>query len=61
MDENGEVPESCGLPEAEQAARTGIPISLGEGRRIEHRDEEWVIVDPSAGCLFETERCFLFA
>ena len=26
-------------------------------RRIEHRDEGWVIVDPSAGCLFEIERC----
>jgi len=57
LDENGEVPESCRLPEAEQTARTGMSISLEEGRRIERRDVGWVIVDPSTGCLFEIERC----
>jgi hypothetical protein len=57
LDENGEVPESCRLPEAEQVARTGMPISLEKGRRIERLNEGWVIVDPSAGCLFEIERC----
>jgi len=29
LDEKGEVPESCRLAEVQQAARTGIPISLG--------------------------------
>jgi hypothetical protein len=57
LDENGEVTELCQLAEAEQAARTDAPISLEEGRRIERRDEGWIIVDPSAGCLFEIERC----
>ena len=57
LDEKGEVLESCRLAEAEQAARAGMPISLEEGGRIERRDEGWIIVDPSAGCLFEIERC----
>jgi len=34
-----------------------MPISLEEGHRIERRDEGWIIVDSSAGCLFEIERC----
>ena len=34
-----------------------MPILLEEGRRIERRDEGWIIVDSSAGCLFEIERC----
>ena len=34
-----------------------MPISLEEGRRIERRDVGWIIVDSSAGCLFEIERC----
>ena len=34
-----------------------MPISLEDGHRIERRDEGWVIVDVSAGCLFELERC----
>jgi hypothetical protein len=41
----------------EQAARTGIPISLEQGRRMERRDEGWVIADPPASFLFEVERC----
>ena len=54
---NGWFTESYQLAEAQQAFRTAAPISLEEGRRIEPRDEGWVIVDPSAGCLFEIERC----
>jgi hypothetical protein len=57
LDERGEALESCGLAEVEQAARTGITISLEEGHRIERRNEGWVVVDPSAGWLFEIERC----
>ncbi len=57
VDEEGEVPESCRLAETEQAARTGMPISLEADRRIERRSEGWIIVDASAGCLFEIERC----
>ena len=45
--------------EVEQAARTGIPISLEQGHRIERRDEGWVIADRSAGWLFEVERYIL--
>ena len=33
-----------------------MTISLEDGRRIERRDEGSVIVDLSAGCLFEVER-----
>ncbi len=57
LDEQGEVTESCRPAEAERSARTGMAISLEDGRRIEPRDKGWVIVDPSAGCLFEIERC----
>jgi hypothetical protein len=57
LDEGGEVLESWRLAEVEQAARTETPISLEEGLRLERRDEGWVVVDPSVGCLFEVERC----
>jgi hypothetical protein len=59
LDEAGGVVDSCRTAEAEQAARTVIPISLEEGRRIECRDEGWIIVDTSAGWSFEIERCML--
>jgi hypothetical protein len=53
--ETREPLEFCRLAEAELAARTGVPITVEDVRRIERRDAGWVIVDPSAGCLFEEE------
>jgi hypothetical protein len=51
-----EVTDSCRPTEPQWAAVTGAPIPLEDGHRIERRDVGWVVVDPSAGCLFEIER-----
>jgi hypothetical protein len=50
------VTDSCQPTEAQWAAVTDAPIPLEDGHRIERRDVGWVVVDPSADCLFEIER-----
>jgi hypothetical protein len=59
---NGQLADELALLSA-RAVTHGHPPNerirraIFDTANIEHRNEGWVIVDPSAGCLFEIERC----